>query len=293
MSVIVTRLTGGLGNQMFQYAAGYALSLRRGVALELDVTSYARDAQRVYELGSFALPGKIAGPETLARLPQKVKGVGGLIKRLTQAAPADAIPVYRERHFEFDRNVLALSAPHALYGYWQSQRYFDDAPDKVRAAFTPAAPMEPENEAVAAAIRAAAVAVSLHVRRGDYVTDASANATHGTCSLDYYRLAMQSIRAQTPGAHFFAFSDDAAWTRENLGSSAPITYVAANPSTRGYRDMQLMSLCRHHIIANSSFSWWGAWLNPRPDKRVLAPARWFAGSDKSTKDLLPANWQRV
>ena len=293
MSLIITRLTGGLGNQMFQFAAGYALSLRRGVPLELDVTSYARDELRVYELSAFNLPATIASAETLARLPKKTKGIGGMIKRLTTVASADLIPIHREPHFEFDARVFNLEAPHALSGYWQSERYFMDQRAVVRAAFTARAPMEPENEAVAAAIKAASVPVSLHVRRGDYVTSTTASAMHGTCSLDYYRAAMASILSRAPAAHFFAFSDDAAWTRENLGSSAPITYVASNPPTRGFRDMQLMSLCHHHIIANSSFSWWGAWLNSRAQPRVIAPARWFAGSDKDTRDLLPASWERV
>ncbi len=293
MSLIITRLTGGLGNQMFQFATAYALSIRRGVQLELDVTSYAHDGLRVFELSAFNLPATIATAETLARLPKKPKGIGGMIKRLTKAASADAIPIHREPHFEFDARVIELDAPHALYGYWQSERYFVDQRAAVRSAFTPREPMEPENEAVAATIKAASTPVSLHVRRGDYVTSTTASAVHGTCSLEYYRAAIASILAQAPNAHFFAFSDDAVWTRDNLGSSAPITYVASNPPTRGYRDMQLMSLCHHHIIANSSFSWWGAWLNARPDASVIAPARWFAGSDKDTRDLLPASWEKL
>ncbi len=292
MSIIVTRLTGGLGNQMFQFAAGYALSLRLGVPLELDVSSYAHDPLRVFELGIFDLRVKIASGATLARLLKKSKGIAGLIKRVTPT-PVGTIPIYREPHFEFDRRVLTLSVPHALSGYWQSERYFDDAREQVRAAFTALEPLEPENATLAAAITAEAVPVSLHVRRGDYVTSATANATHGTCSLEYYRAAMQSIQSQFPNARFFAFSDDTEWTRENLGGNSAITYVAANPPTRGYRDMQLMSLCHHHIIANSSFSWWGAWLNRKADKRIIAPANWFAGATKITRDLLPAGWERL
>ena len=293
MRLIVTRLTGGLGNQMFQFAAGYALSLRRGVPLELDVSSYARDALRVYELATFDLPAKVAGPATLHRIPKKARGFEKLVNRFAPSAPVDAIPIYREPHFEFDRKVLDLPAPHALYGYWQTERYFEDVREKVRLAFTPALPLEPANAAVLEAIRQAEMPVSLHVRRGDYVSDASASAIHGTCSLDYYRAAMASIVSQTQNAHFFAFSDDASWTQANLGSDAPITYVAANAPSRGYRDMQLMSACRHHIIANSSFSWWGAWLNNQHGKRVIAPAMWFAQSNKNPKDLLPISWERL
>jgi Glycosyl transferase family 11 len=293
MSLIVTRLTGGLGNQMFQFAAGYALSLRRGVRLELDTSSYARDALRVFELSAFATPGRVAGPTTLRRMPAKQRGLTGLVRRMTQPTVQSMIPIYREPHFEFDASVLTLDAPHALSGYWQSERYFDDARDAVRAAFRTHEPFEPENAAVASDIAQCAMPVSLHVRRGDYVTASAASAVHGTCSIEYYRMAMQTILDQTPQAHFFAFSDDPAWTRDNLGETAPITFVSANPPTRGYRDMQLMSSCRHHIIANSSFSWWGAWLNPRDDKRVIAPSVWFAAAKNDTRDLLPAGWERI
>jgi Glycosyl transferase family 11 len=292
VSVIVTRLTGGLGNQMFQFAAGYALSLRRGVPLELDISSYERDELRIYELVSYELPAKLAAPATLQRIPRKARGLEKLVQHFGSRA-IDTIPLYREPHFEFDPKVLDLPAPHALQGYWQSERYFADVSGKVRLAFTPTLPLEPENASVMEAIRQAAMPVSLHVRRGDYVSDASASAIHGTCSLDYYRTAIASILDQTPNAHFFAFSDDEAWTRQNLTSHAPITYVAANPPSRGYRDMQLMSACQHHIIANSSFSWWGAWLNNQSGKRVIAPARWFSQSAKNPKDLVPVSWERI
>ena len=291
MSVIVTRLTGGLGNQMFQFAAGYALSLRRGVPLELDISSYGRDELRVYELAPFDLPATVAPPATLQRIPKKVRGLQRVVQHFSSTA-VDAIPVYREPHFEFDQTLLDLTAPRALQGYWQSERYFKDMREEVCSAFTPTQPLEAENAAVMQAIERADMPVSLHVRRGDYVSDASASATHGTCSLDYYRSAIKSVLIKTPNAHFFAFSDDEAWTRENLRTPAAITYVSANSPSRGYRDMQLMSACRHHIIANSSFSWWGAWLNHRDDKRVIAPDIWFAQSKKNSKDLLPPDWER-
>lgn len=177
-------------------------------------------------------------------------------------------------------------------GYWQSERYFVDAADIIRAEFKPRLALEPENAATAAAIDGV-TAVSVHVRRGDYVTDKVTNAYHGVCSLDYYRAAIARIAERVASPHLFVFSDDHAWVQENLRSNYPTTYVTANSPDRGYRDMQLMSRCRHHIIANSSFSWWGAWLNPRPDKVVVAPARWFIDKSNDTRDLLPGEWLRV
>src|SRR5262249_17689343 len=108
-----------------------------------------------------------------------------------------------------------------------------------------------------------------------------------------YRAAVDLVRQRVERPHLFMFSDDHEWTRANLAFDLPTTYVTANSADRGYRDMQLMRRCRHHVIANSSFRWWGAWLNPAPEKIVVAPARWFAGSDNDPRDLLPADWIRL
>ena len=179
-----------------------------------------------------------------------------------------------------------------MEGYWQSYRYFADAADKIRQELTPRDPMEPGNAAVAAEIDAVE-AVSLHVRRGDYVTNAGAAPFHGLCSLDYYRAAVNHVRARVGAPHLFIFSDDHDWARDNLRFDLPTTYVVANPPDRGFRDMQLMARCRHHITANSSFSWWGAWLNPRHDKIVVAPQAWFADPKIDTRDLIPQGWTRL
>jgi hypothetical protein len=132
-------------------------------------------------------------------------------------------------------------------------------------------------------------AVSLHVRRGDYVSNPRTMATNGVCPLSYYDSAIRYICARVDAPHFFVFSDDMDWVRENLNIDHPCRYVDHNCSTESFNDMRLMSMCRHHIIANSSFSWWGAWLNPREDKIVIAPKKWFANSN-DTKDLLPFGW---
>jgi hypothetical protein len=300
--LIISRLNGGLGNQMFQYAAARALSLRTGAALKLDVSAFARDALRDYDLAPYALSAvtPLATEQELAACEQKKpRGLALVGKSLGQSLgtswgltrPA-MIPAVREAHFHFDPALAAATAPAYLTGYWQSERYFAAQADQIRRDFAAIAPLEPENAALAEVIRASA-AVSLHVRRGDYVSDARTQAVHGVCGLDYYARAMDRVEALVPNPHYIVFSDDPDWTRANLASPHAMTFVTANPPARGYRDMQLMSMCRHHIIANSSFSWWGAWLNPRLDKTVIAPARWFASGDKDTRDLLPAAWFKV
>lgn len=139
-------------------------------------------------------------------------------------------------------------------------------------------------------VGAGGTAVSLHVRRGDYVSDARTHAAHGLCSIDYYRAAVRYIIDRVEAPEFFVFSDDIAWARGNLDISHPCHYLDHNRGAESYNDMRLMSLCHHHIIANSSFSWWGAWLNPRDDKIVVAPARWFASGNRRLDDLFPPGW---
>lgn len=290
--MVITRLIGGLGNQMFQYAAGRSLALRHSSEFKLDVTALGRSESRRYELDSYTIAASVAAPEELVAF----EGVSGMWRKcaeqlLDHVLGRSSMRHYREPHFHFDPGLAKQRPPVLIDGYWQSERYFKDVAETIRAELTPRDPLEPANAATAAEIDRVE-AVSVHVRRGDYVSNARTNAYHGTCPLDYYRRAVEYIKARTSKPHLFVFSDDTAWTCANLRSDLPTTYIDANPN-RGFRDMQLMSRCRHHIIANSSFSWWGAWLNPSPHKIVVAPRRWFAGSANDTCDLLPADWVRL
>jgi hypothetical protein len=299
VSLVITRLIGGLGNQMFQYAAGRALALRRGAALKLDVTGFAAvgdHTKRRYELDSFAIHASAASDVDLARFGRADKArsprLDRVLRSLRIGRPNGAWPIYCEPHFKFDPAMPELEAPVYLDGYWQSERYFSDIAGVLRQEFTVAAPLDRENEALAAGIDAVN-AVSLHVRRGDYVDDPATNRFHGVCSPDYYQRAVDYVTTRVEAPHLFVFSDDPHWTRANLRFSVPMTVVDANPPDRGYRDMRLMARCRHHIVANSSFSWWGVWLNPSREKIVVAPRRWFGASSNDTRDLIPPDWVRL
>jgi hypothetical protein len=287
---VIVRLNGGLGNQLFQYATGRAFALRHGVELLFDLSEYSADDKRHYELGVYPVEARIATPADLSAFESREppRGFMGRLKEKLLPSPH----IYREPHYHYDAQLTEQNPPIYLQGYWQSYRYFSDAAGQLSRELTPRDPLEPANAQVAAVIDVV-TAVSLHVRRGDYVTEAHTNAYHGVCSLDYYREAISLIANRVPDAHLFVFSDDHDWTRENLAPGLPTTYVDANPPDRGFRDMQLMMRCRHHIIANSSFSWWGAWLNPAPDKIVVAPTRWFAASENNPKDLVPTGWVRL
>lgn len=294
--MIVTRLEGGLGNQMFQYAAGLRLACVRGTTLGLDLSLLEAPVQhcatpRSYELGPLRVSARRASPEQVEALVDKRRGAFArwLPDRLTPARRAAAAV---ERHYHFDPEVLELPDDVCLRGYWQSERYFADAAERVRSELSVRAPASGRNAELAAAI-AACEAVSLHVRRGDYVSDATTNAVHGVCSLDYYRRAVAHVASRVTEPHFFLFSDDPEWTREHLRLDAPTTVVDHNDAGHGHEDLRLMSRCRHHVLANSSFSWWGAWLGTGPDRIVVAPRRWFRDETKDTSDLLPSAWVRL
>jgi hypothetical protein len=179
-----------------------------------------------------------------------------------------------------------------LEGYWQSPKYFFDIKNIIGYEFTVKTGPDQVNKELMEKI-SQVEAVSVHVRRGDYVSNPATGNYHGVCSLDYYRTAVATITGRVRQPHFFIFSDDPAWAEKNLSVIGPKTVIERNGPERGHEDMRLMSLCRHHIIANSSFSWWGAWLCEKTDKIVISPKRWFKKEDIDTKDLVPESWIRI
>lgn len=291
--VIISKLEGGLGNQMFQYAAGLRLATARNARLKLDLSGLDDPTLRTprsYELGTFALTAEFASPGEVEAF--MTRG-GGLFGRLASRWSRDrSRRAALERTFCFDPQVLLLPDDVCLRGYWQSERYFEDVSDLIRAELTFRASATGRNAETLEEI-AACSSVSLHVRRGDYLTDPAVYAMHGVCSVDYYHRAVGCIRDRVSNPIFYLFSDDPEWVRENLDLGDPVRLVDQNGVDAGFEDLRLMSRCAHHIIANSTFSWWGAWLNPNPDKIVVAPKRWFAEDSLDTSDLLPASWVKL
>lgn len=291
--MILAKLRGGLSNQMFQYAAARRLAHRHGTELLLDVSWYdhipAGSTPRVFELDAFNIRGTIATPNDLI-------GTDGV-----RNTPSPQLPValwrklrprfrfVAERQVRFDESVLALPDGVCLFGYWVSEKYFRDVEALIRAEFTVKQPMDGDNAGLAAQMEATS-SVSLHVRRGDYVESAHVNRIHGTCTPEYYAAAVAHIAPRVPDPRFFVFSDDIEWVRHHLPLAYPTEYVTHNRGARSYEDLRLMSHCKHHVIANSGFSWWGAWLNPRPDKIVCAPRAWFADPSYDSADVIPESW---
>ncbi len=289
--MIIIDVAGGLGNQMFQYAAGRALALRHNAALRLDISSYIKDRfQRSFELQRvFAVQAEIASRADIREmLGWQSLGAAKRALRHPRLAGLRRNKLVVEPHFGYWPGLKMSPDDCYLVGYWQSEKYFADHASTIRSDFAFLHPLMGRNETLADVI-GRTNSVSLHVRRGDYVTHRKASLVHGTCSPAYYQAAVNYIADRTESPTFFIFSDDVPWVRENLEMAFPCQLVEHNQGEDSFVDMQLMSLCKHHVIANSSFSWWGAWLNTRQEKIVVAPKQWFANGTH-VDDLLPRAW---
>lgn len=291
---------GGLGNQMFQYAFARALAERNHLPFKIDATGLTEERQRgvttprKYALWCFNIQENLANDEEVNRLiGQKPESrLDRLLTRLHLAQANKAVAAHlREKGFEFFPEYLMPQDGSYFEGYWQTQKYFVDFERVIRQDFTLKKEFAVDERPIAKEI-IANESVSLHIRRGDYVTSASTNKFHGTCSLEYYARGMEYVATSVGQPHYYVFSDDIAWVKDNLKFDHPVTFVS-DGTLKDYEELTLMSYCKHNIIANSSFSWWGAWLNRNPEKIVIAPERWFNEGQLNTKDLLPETWVRI
>jgi hypothetical protein len=297
-NAVTVMLQGGLGNQLFQYAAGLSVARRSGSELSLDVSEFKTLPGRRYYLNCYG----IAGPFTDALPPgafvvaRACSLWGRATRRLWSALAVGEGPqsrIYRQPGYHFDEAFLTLRPPIQLIGYFQSELYFADVASEVRDMFTIRIPTTAAFDTQSRRIGAAAWPVSVHVRRGDYVSDKTTLAYHGICEEAYYRHAMSIMPSQCGAPPtYFIFGDDPAASRAMFGEAADVVYVEGDID-RPWEDLALMAGCRAHIIANSSFSWWGAWLNGRPNKCVIAPRHWFSQRQlrkSSTADLYCDGW---
>jgi hypothetical protein len=292
--VIISNIIGGLGNQMFQYAVGRAISLKLHVPLKLDTRDFsAYQLHQGFELDRlFNCNAEIATNNDLTHLLswQKAKLAQKLLRK-PQLKSFRLKNLVVEPDFNYWSGINQLEGNKYLYGYWQSEKYFIELAENIREDFTFKLPLSDKNLEITELI-SQVNAVSLHVRRGDYVANTNTANTHGVCSLAYYRNAIRFIAEKVKHPYFFMFSDDIEWVKNNLEVSFPHIYVSHNVGVESYNDMRIMSMCMHHIIANSSFSWWGAWLNTNPNKIVISPEKWFAKS-VDTSDLIPKSWIKL
>lgn len=288
--MIIVRLQGGLGNQLFQYAAALALAKHLGTSVGFDLRFLAANnietTPRDFELGDFNIPVRpIPLVDQLAFGMLKVP-FKSIFKYLAESIFSTRF--FTEKSMQFDPVFFTgKSSHHYLKGYFQSERYFTS----IRNDILKSLPSYPPDSMLANDIRSCN-AVSLHIRRGDYASVSSIQKVHGLLPLTYYYTAINYLIHRLEDIHVYVFSDDIAWAKDNLVLPVKTTWATENQLNKSYKDMLLMSLCKHHIIANSSFSWWGAWLSTDSESIVIAPKQWFADEkyQSQSQDIIPDRW---
>lgn len=291
--MIIVQLIGGLGNQMFQYALARNLAFLHDVEFKIDISTFKNYKLRRYSLNHFNIIENFASKEDIDRFNRN-KGVGKVIRKfIEKSKPYYKHFVVKEKFFfQFDPNILKLSNNVYLQGYWQNEKYFKNIQDIIREEFTVKYALEGKNKKIADQIQDTN-SIALHIRRKDYISDSRTNQMHGFCGLDYYHKCVSLIAEKISNPHFFIFSDDIEWVKSNLRLRYPTTYVENNQPDKNYEDLRLMNLSQHSIIANSSFSWWAAWLNSNPNKIVIAPEKWLKNITINTQDLIPQSWIKI
>ncbi len=308
--MIILKLQAGLGNQMFQYAYARALALRSSKILEepvelgLDIRWFGdineKDTKRHYALAPFNIQAPVLPDHEAERaLGFRDWKATAFLRKLIRKIKRD---VFGWSDYVFHSFACGPRMNACIEGYWwNSELYFIDYADDIRKEFTLKQPLGDAATAVKKEIETVAqnggIPVLIHVRRGDYVTNIHAGSFHGAKDISYYDDAAATLfkklgEDKTSRIHFFVVSDDIAWVKENLKIKANVTYVS-RPGIKDYEEMPLMSLCHHHIISNSTFSWWGAWLSENQNKIVIGPKQWVLDPKVNTRDVMPQGWLRV
>jgi hypothetical protein len=303
--MIITRLLGGLGNQMFQYAAGLAVAHRRRTVLKLDVSWFGEDPayedHNRYSLSAFNILEQFATEEEVRR----IRGVRRTRTEtwLARAAHALRLPTLSDLHRptgswhiqeQFSPYPKFSDIPDHTYldGMWQSEEFFAPVADLLRLHFTPKYPELPDFMEWKRRMQSTP-SVAIHFRRGDYGRNAAFSREMGVVNTSYYHRAVEEIRARVPGAVLYVFSDDIDAVEKEFRPGGDVFYVRPDPRMLNAGKMRLMSQCQHLIIANSTFSWWAAWLHSAPERIVIAPEPWFADSRHDGSKIVPSRWIRL
>lgn len=283
--MITIKLRGGLGNQMFQYAFGRALADKLHTTLALDPHAYdlptyaLGNTPRTYKLNAFNIQAQVITVEqahTFNTVPRKI------IQKIQHI-------LFRENSWKFSPGYLCMRDGSYAIGYWQSEKYFASVKDAIRKEFVLKQPFGPAAEKVLQEIKSKPISVSLSIRRTDYLKDPTFKDV--VCTQEYYLRALDHIAStlnmDVSKLHVFITTDDKAWA-DTLKLPCPYSFISENDA-QDYEWMMLIAQCSHHIIANSTFSWWGAWLNSKPNKIVVAPKNW-AALNIPTPDIIPESW---
>jgi hypothetical protein len=284
--MIIIKLMGGLGNQMFQYATAKNLALKHNTELYLDISWYSslsKATPRSFELQNFLISGELPG--------QHLKNQLLLYNnRVFKYFPFPRkLKIINEKFFQYDSSFESLDENIYLNGYWQSYKYFDDSRLTMLTEFTPNDKIS-INQDLQRSIISNPLSVAMHIRRTDYLS----NPNYPVCSIEYYQKAIDKIQESICNPTFYIFSDDPVYVFQKIKFDSKSIYIEQGKDTHSaVEDLRLMSFCSNQIIANSSFSWWGAWLNTNPTKIVIAPSIWFSDKNINTQSLCPPNWIRL
>jgi hypothetical protein len=294
--MIYVKLLGGLGNQMFQYAMGRKLSIlhQSSMRFEVDGLKAGEDIRTTYELGIFNIPKiDFAKREEIFPFRRKTIFKSEFLCQVVNYLQKRSM-IVESGHLPFSQKFVDDSTTNCyVRGLWQTEKYFNDVQQTIRGDFEFKEPLDGKNLELANILLNEPAAVSLHVRRGEFANDPKYAALIGTCDVNYFKSAMEIFVQRIGTARYIVFSDDLDWVKSQQFLPDSAIYVDYNQKANHFRDMQLMSLCKHNIISNSTFSWWGAWLNKNPNKVVVAPKKWFAGWEHDTRDLIPDSWVRI
>lgn len=287
---VTVALYGGLGNQLFQYATGLAVARHNAARLIIDLSWFdvvhkmSNTTMRKFALAPFDIDAEIQEKRRFALLDEShiLKRISNRISKYLGLGSKNP-HIANEQDFRFDPKIFQLSCPIRLNGYWQSSKYFDSIAAEIRSIFGTPRALSPESLAVMEKIRNSE-AICVHVRRGDYVTSKQAAETHGLCDLEYYRHGIGLVTKGLEDPHCYVFSDDPGWVREHFNAGISTTIVDVNGPDDAHQDLWLMAACQRFVIANSSLSWWGAYLSNASEKIVVAPKTWFI--EKNTTPLI-------
>lgn len=294
---IIAQLQGGLGNQLFQYATARALANHYGATLKLDtawfIDAFPNVTKRDIGLTHLQIEAQMVCQRPLRTRPKTLKRIAQEFLPITPYTFTETTPYVFSKRI----NELSLHPKQDLYllGYWQSYKYFSRIREDLVRQIQPKTSLNSIYQNFFSLIKSN-VSGMVHIRRGDYVHLPAASKVHGFLGLDYYHQGMSLFLEQNPAIQFFVFSDDIPWARSNLPFQERITFIEAPAELESAtQELFLMSQCQFHLIANSSLSWWGAWLahGEGLDNKVICPIYWTNNHTMNWDDLLPQNWKRI
>jgi len=282
--MVIVTLGGGLGNQLFQYSIGRLLAIKNKTTLKLYISNFKYENNRCYKLNCFDIKEVFATEEEVEKLIHIYYSnslYARIYKKIHQNKPKHKRNYFIEKdYYLYEPELMKISSDVLLEGFWQHYKYYENFPPQILQELTLKEEFKPTSiNNIINNIEQENSSVSIHIRRGDYVSDSNNLNFFGTLPMQYYYDAVNYINKNIQTPKFYIFSDDLNWVKDNFKINAPITFVDIEGGTKDYLELDAMSKCRHNIIANSSFSWWGAFLNKNTDKIIIAPKSWVVRED--------------